>query len=384
MQLSPHAELAYCTNIHPAESWAETWDALKTYTLKVRDLLRKRGLLKSDESYAIGLRLSAQAATELEAELPKFKEWLKTENCTVFTINGFPYGAFHGTRVKEKVYNPDWATPARVNYTKSMARVISTLNPAGSSLSISTLPGSFKAFNAYEPAIMIHLIEIAEYFEELSLRNGQDLHLGLEPEPIGYFENLEETITFFKRLISFRPEKAELIRRRIGVNYDTCHFALEYEDCHHSLKTLLSNNIRISKVHLSNALTFDPQNSHALVRLRDFDEPTYLHQVLVKDETGRITRFTDIPEFFERIETHPNNYTEGRCHFHIPLYEQPTQPFGTTLDHAKDALAFLNSHPKYCPHFEIETYTWGVMPEQLLQPIDQMIAEEYQWVLKNS
>ena len=381
MRLSPTAELAYCTNIHPAETLEETWSALKTHTLKVRDLLRERGHLAVDSPYAIGLRLSAQAATELEGRIEEFKSWLTTENCYVFTINGFPYGAFHGTRVKEKVYAPDWSTAARLSYTKSMANVISALNPEGRSLSVSTLPGSFKAFNAYEPAIFVHLVEIAEHLEQLSEEQGQDLHLGLEPEPLGHFENLQETLDFFERLWTYAPDKVELLKRRIGVNYDTCHFALEYEDCHTALGTLTAHEIRISKIHLSNALSFDPQNAHALVGLRDFDEPTYLHQVLVKSPSGQITRFSDIPEFFDRIETKGNEFIEGRCHFHVPLYNQPTAPFGTTLEHALDALQYLNTYPDYCPHFEIETYTWGVLPEHLQLPIEEMIAKEYEWTL---
>ena len=103
-------ELAYCTNIHPAESWEETFHALQTHTLKVRDNLRAQNLLRPDAPYAIGLRLSALAASELEEQLPVFQSWLQQENCYVFTINGFPYGAFHDTSVKEKVYQPDWST----------------------------------------------------------------------------------------------------------------------------------------------------------------------------------------------------------------------------------------------------------------------------------
>ena len=262
-----------------------------------------------------------------------------------------------------------------------MARNLSALNPVGASLSISTLPGSFKAFHAYEPAIFINLLDMARTLEDLSETREQDIHLGLEPEPLGHFEDLEETLAFFERFHATHPEHSDLIQRRIGINYDTCHFALEYEDCHLSLGTLNAHEIRISKVHLSNALTFNPQSAHALVALRDFDEPTYLHQVLLRTEKDEIHRFTDIPEFYERIKTLENHYVEGRCHFHIPLYEQPTDPFGTTLSHAQDALSYLKTYPKYCPHFEIETYTWQVLPPTLQQPIEHMIASEYEWVL---
>lgn len=381
MKLPNSTELAYCTNIHPAETWAETWDALKTHTLKVRDQLHESGHLATDQPYAIGLRLSAKAAEELESQIIAFRTWLAENNCYVFTINGFPYGAFHDTVVKEKVYQPDWCTPARLSYTKSMARVLSEINPIGATLSISTLPGSFKAFRPYEHAIFCNLVEIAEYLEALSNKYRQNIHLGLEPEPLGHFENLAETINFFQRLWEFAPDKIPLLKRRIGVNYDTCHFALEYEDCHDALSQFTEAGILISKVHLSNALVFDPQDPHAIVKLREFDEPTYLHQVLCLKEDGDIDRFTDIPEFLDWIERKENTYLEARCHFHIPLYEQPTAPFTTTLKHAADALSYLQKNPHYCSHFEIETYTWKVLPENLQMPIEDMISKEYEWTL---
>lgn len=111
MHLDHNHHLSYCTNIHPAETWAETLGALEDHTLKVRD-----EITRENEPYAIGLRLSAVAARELlEGDnLPLFKEWLSEHNCYVFTINGFPYGSFHGTRVKENVYRPDWSSPDRL------------------------------------------------------------------------------------------------------------------------------------------------------------------------------------------------------------------------------------------------------------------------------
>src|SRR5262245_21678060 len=105
--------LAYCTNIHRCETWAEPLDGLQKHTLAVRDRVA------AGQPYAIGLRLGHQAAVELNDRkaLSAFRRWLDCENCYVFTINGFPYGRFHGTRVKEQVYAPDWTTRARVEYT---------------------------------------------------------------------------------------------------------------------------------------------------------------------------------------------------------------------------------------------------------------------------
>ena len=77
------------------------------------------------EAYAIGLRLSDQAARELSepAVLDAFRQWLADENCYVFTINGFPFGNFHGERVKEQVYVPDWTLAERLEYTLSLIHI---------------------------------------------------------------------------------------------------------------------------------------------------------------------------------------------------------------------------------------------------------------------
>ena len=372
----PGAHLAYCTNIHPAESWAETLHVLKTHTLQVRDHVSP-----ANAPYAIGLRLSARAATELLQgdHLAQFKLWLEDENCYVFTINGFPYGSFHGTRVKEKVYQPDWTSSERLRYTQDLFTIIAQLVPEGVDGSVSTLPGSFKAFEADETAIFTHLEACAQYIENLSSQYGRDLHLGLEPEPLGHFENTEETIAFFERLLHFCSDP-ELIKKRIGINYDSCHFALEFDDCRTSLDTFRAAGLRISKLHLSSALEFNPSNLEAIEAIRAFDEPTYLHQVIVKNHDSSLKRFTDLPEFLNASEQMKNTEL-ARVHFHIPLYAAPKEPLHSTQQHASDAINYLKSNSGFCSHVEIETYTWGVLPSELQIPIEEQIAREYDWVL---
>src|SRR5262245_60516653 len=113
MQLTHNVHLAYCTNIHRGESWPETFANLEQHTLAVRERVCP------DRPYAIGLRLSDQASRELAdpTTLRAFQKWLDKHDSYVFTINGFPYGRFHGARVKEQVYTPDWTTNERVEYT---------------------------------------------------------------------------------------------------------------------------------------------------------------------------------------------------------------------------------------------------------------------------
>jgi len=350
---------------------------LEGHVLAVRYLLVAEGSLGEWEPFAIGLRLSAVAARELlEGDhLMRFKAWLAETNTYVFTINGFPYGSFHGTRVKEQVFKPDWTTRERVDYTKDLFRILAAIAQPGTGASVSTLPGSHKTFSADESIIRTHLVEMAEFLEELSAESGLDFHLGLEPEPLGHFENTEETLAFFSRL-----PVTEAIRRRIGVNYDACHFALEYDEALSALDALTAAGIRISKIHLSSALAMDPRDPVALAAIRAFDEPVYFHQVLLRQDDGGIRRFLDLPDFLAN-EGNAAGCTEMRVHFHIPLDAEPAAPLRSTRDQTAAVLEWRRQHPLACPHYEIETYTWSVLPADLLRPVEAQIAGEYRWVL---
>src|SRR5690349_9659827 len=134
--------LTYCSNIHPGE----TWDAVSAAICGA--LPRIRRLLNVNGPMAIGLRLSARAAETLEQgeTMAPFLEFLASGDYYVPTINGFPYGAFHGERVKERVYLPDWREPARVEYSNRLARLLATMLRGRTDVagSISTVPGAFK------------------------------------------------------------------------------------------------------------------------------------------------------------------------------------------------------------------------------------------------
>ncbi len=365
--------LAYCTNIHPAESWEETIRVLETHALAVRDKLG------CTAPFALGLRLSARAAHDLlQADhLPHFKDWLAATNTCVFTINGFPYGGFHNQRVKERVFQPDWTSPDRIAYTKNLFRILTEIADPAAGASVSTLPGSHKSFQADESLILQNLRDFAHWLDDLADSSNTDLHLGLEPEPFGHIENTAETLAFFDKLTA--ADSSGSIARRIGVNYDACHFAIEFDDARSSLDQLHAANIRLSKIHLSNALAIDPRNPDALASLRSFDEPVYFHQVIAQRENGSLARFPDLPDF---LATPPSDIHEARIHFHIPLDVAPPHPLGSTRRETESVIAWCHQNPGTCTHFEIETYTWAVLPDSMRRPVEDQIAAEYRWVLQ--
>ncbi len=351
----------------------------------VRDRLRADGRLAADGRFAVGLRLSARAAREL-LEQPdgtaRFRDWLDGQGMYVFTINGFPFGDFHGRRVKERVFAPDWTTAERADYTRDLFRILAAVGTVEAGGSVSSVPGSHKSFAADERVMRRQLLEMADFIEALSSECGMDLHLGLEPEPFGHFENTAETAGFFARL-SGDAEDAALVARRIGVNFDSCHFALQFEEAGVALDALVAAGVRISKIHLSSALAFDPRDAAAVAAVRAFDEPVYFHQTLVRRDDGTLRRFPDLPEFLAAAGEPAalDRAAEARVHFHIPLDAEPAWPLGSTRRHALDTLKWRMAHPGACRHFEIETYTWAVLPPEMRRPVDQQIASEFAWVL---
>ncbi len=378
MKLRHGHHLGYCTNIHRGESWEEIFAALQRHALAVRDRV------SAGEPFGLGLRLGAAAVQDLAEPDTRFafQRWLERENCYVFTINGFPYGQFHGTRVKEQVYRPDWTTPERLDYTLALFDLMAELVPPGGEGSISTLPLSFKAFDLTPAAFDLartNLTACARHIERLIATSGRNLHLGLEPEPLCTLETSDE-------LVAFLADFDEGARRVIGMNYDCCHLAIEFEDAAESIRKIHGAGVKISKFHLSSALRLQP-TAAARERLRDFDEPTYLHQVIASSHDGTPPRrYTDLPEALAAAAAGTEKCApadEWRVHFHVPVHAQPELVFQDTRDHIEAVFDALAVRPDLCPHLEIETYTWAVLPGDLRQAdvVDQ-IAREYDWVLQ--
>jgi len=381
MRLSGGVHLAYCTNIHRGETWTETFDALQRHTLAVREHVCP------GQPYAIGLRLSNQASRELSEPATRraFQQWLDQRQCYVFTINGFPYGPFHGTRVKEQVYAPDWTTRERLEFTNRLFDLLAELVPAGVEGSVSTVPGSFKEFISREEqvrAMRAHLWQCVDHIARVSRRSGKKLHLGLEPEPLCYLETSAETVEFFGQMREDRPGD-ERLDEHLGVNYDTCHLAVEFEEPQAVVQRFQQHGIQISKIHVSSALKVrsTPEVCQAL---RAFADDTYLHQVIERNAEGTLTRYRDLDEAVSpQAASRKPQSTEWRIHFHVPLHSQPTPLFDNTSEHALGLFKVLQQQPALCRHLEMETYTWEVMPPELKHRtvVEQLVAE-YDWTLR--
>ena len=240
----PH--LTYCTNIHPGETWAEVRANLE------------RHVAPGQGGGGAGPALRGRPAAVRGGggrRWPARRSWTRsarssaTSGLYVFTINGFPYGPFHGTRVKEEVYLPDWLDDARLAYSDRLAELLAALLPDEPGLegTVSTVPGAFKGRvrGAAEEARMAELmVRHAAGLHRLWERTGKTVSLALEPEPCCHMETVDETVRFFEghlfaapavaafgRLAGLRGgDREAALRRHLGVCFDACHMAVEFED----------------------------------------------------------------------------------------------------------------------------------------------------------
>ncbi len=395
MKLDPaeYAHLTYCTNIHPGETWAEVRTNLEKY------LPEAKASLTPDADLGVGLRLSAIAARELAKDEARaaFKDFLRAEGLYVFTLNGFPYGEFHGTPVKENVYLPDWRTPERLDYTNRLADILADILPGDDSLdgSVSTVPGGFKAEirTADDIAAMAdNMIRHAAHLVEVRRKTGKTIILTLEPEPCCHLETIDETVAFFRdhlhstaaatqlaELTDLDTAEAETaLHRHLGVCLDLCHAAVEFEDPADAIAKLRNADVRVGKMQISAGLRFSGVDAGTVDLLRPFADEVYLHQTVAAGAEG-LERFVDLPDAFTAQAAGAAHH-EWRVHFHVPIFLDDMGAFATTQNFIREVLALHRENP-ISDHLEVETYTWDVLPEEYRNvDVVSAIVRELQWV----
>jgi sugar phosphate isomerase/epimerase len=385
--------LTYCTNIHAGETWAEIIESLTAHVPAIKQQV------SPNQPMGLGLRLSAVAAQELSKPraLADFRAFLAMHGLYVFTINAFPYGPFHGTRVKEEVYQPDWLQPERLAFTDQVAEILATLVPEGGVGSISTVPGTFKPLGKQAGApekITRNIVQHATTLVDIHRRMGREIVLALEPEPCCFLETIEETVAFFRDHLHgeesavMLAEQADIdlasarqaLRRHVGVCYDICHGAVEFEDPAEAFAAFERAQVRIAKLQLSSALRLPDVDETAERTLSAFDDGVYLHQVIQR-RAGAITRYVDLAPAFAALRSGEAG-GEWRVHCHVPIFLEKAGAFHSTQQTLKEALACCRRN-FVAPHLEVETYTWDVLPPQLRQGgRAEAIAREMNWVIQ--
>jgi len=357
--------LTYCTNIHPAESWDDTFANVRRYVPAVKKKVSPQ------DPFPIGLRLSGRAAAELDITAAKqFKEWCRENNCFVPTINGFPYGTFHHVPVKQDVYLPDWRNPERLHYTKKLAQYLAVWLPEGLKGSISTVPVGFKDCIGQDDVAIVrrHLMSALEFLQETAQKTGKEILLAIEPEPACYLETTMDVVRFFEKL-----KLPGTLRPFLAVCYDCCHQALQFESPADSLDLLGANDIRIGQVQVSSALRLEHSDIKCMQR---FCEPCYLHQTVGRRRNGTFLRYHDLDQ---ALSAPADDVLEWRIHFHIPVFVDRLTECSSTQPFLKKILPLFGADIS----LEVETYTWTVLPPDLqTTTVTDSIVREIEWVKK--
>jgi hypothetical protein len=348
----------YCLNIHPGESLGEVTSAIR------QDATAVKTAVSPSKPFALGLRLSRIAASELLPVADDFKAFLDDNGFYAVTINGFPYGQFHGRRVKEDVYLPDWTCPERTAYTLDLACILAKLLPEGETGNISTVPCHYG--KQPKPEAMDNLLSMADDLARIEQETGRRIILALEPEPDCLLDSEASTLAFFTTLFDRNPRS----QRCIGVCIDCCHAAVVFESPRQWFRRFCAAGIAVPKIQVSASLKIhvsrhsETQNPDSL---KPFCDDTYLHQTRVRAK-GKSMQFPDLPD---AIAHAPDG--EWRVHFHVPLNwgAPPVQSTADLLD--RDFLhEVLSTGNK---HLEVETYSFAMVPGPKPPLVDSIIAE---------
>jgi hypothetical protein len=330
--------IGYCTNIHP-QFRPDFWRKIDA---------------------PVGLWLPASEVANADKSLLKeFK---------VFTMNGFPYGDFHSQSVKYSVYEPNWCDPRRARYTLELAALLSEI-ACVEEPTISTLPLGWALSSVEVEAAARALVDVAARIAPV--------RLCLEPEPGCTLESAADVVAFFEGPLAAaaraRKVSEELVRRQLGVCWDTCHHAVIFEPPERVAALYEKAGITVGKMQVSSALVLpDPRDLDARRRFLAFDEPRYLHQTR-DGERG----CDDLPQAPSALSPE----RPWRSHFHVPIDRQAFSPLGTTQEETSRALRLSPTEI-----LEVETYTWSVLPEppQDDDALIDGILRELKWARKNS
>jgi hypothetical protein len=357
--------LTYCTNIHPGEGWEEVTAGIFANVPGVRDALAADG---DAAPFPLSIWISGRAAAELDDRRAEaFLAWCDAERCQVRSINGFPFGAFHGVRVKERAYLPDWRDPERLAYTTRLARLLARWLPAGQTGVISTVPLGFKASGDWSAARR-HVLDAVQAIDRVSQDTGKQIVLALEAEPACMLETSDEVIRFFDALAL--PAG---LQRHLGICFDCCHHAVEFESPAESLRALFAAGVPVAQAHVTAALRV---RGGELERLAPFSEPVYLHQAVARRDDGALLRFADLPLALAS-GLDGRHIDEWRVHFHVPVFAGTLGDCTTTQPELIEMLGVL---PSSVP-LVVETYSFGVLPAELqTATVAESVIRELRWV----
>jgi len=385
--------LTYSTLVHQTDNWDQLWKSVNTYLPAVK------ARVAPNQKFGVCLRTSAPSAEMLSQDPSKragLKKFFADNDLYLYTANAFVYGVFKKQVIKEDVYEPDWQTAERREYTKQVANLLAEMAPEGVNPSIQSAPLGFKPKGTGPDIVKAYtenVVDVVAHLVKLEKDTGKIVTLGLEPEPRCYLETTDETITYFQDHL-FAPQTAEHLAKKAGIHaadaaaamkkfmgvvFDIGHQSVGYEDIPASLHKLVAAGVPIVKLQEAASMHIPDVTQEKVDALQAFAKTIYLSQTCQKKD-GKYTWFLNLEDAFEDWSKNPGP-REWRTHFHVPVFlTELGHGFGTTRFGLEQALAVHKKTP-LSTHLEIETYTWDVLPDHLKTgDIVEYVTRELDWV----
>ena len=334
-----------------------------------------------NEPMGIGLWFSESAVTEAlqDGNWQELHQFLDDNHLVPNTFNAFPYSDFHQPVVKHLVYEPDWTTDERKEYTLNVATLQTRLLPEGSIGTISTLPLGWRHSGNVDPGYFeqcsVQLGDCASTLAKMQQQSGITIRLCLEPEPGCVLQTSDQVQMLFQWYLHANAANETTNREFLGVCHDVCHSAVMFEPQVEALNRFREAGICIGKVQVSSAIEISRSNpAEEFESLRQFIEPRYLHQTNLKTAES-ISFFEDLDQALQQKDL-LDLADVLRAHFHVPIMIESTPEIGTTQHDIKDCLDWFVDN-EYESQFEVETYAWDVTPESVRggSMVDSIISE---------
>ncbi|MGO9884682.1 MAG: metabolite traffic protein EboE [Solirubrobacteraceae bacterium] len=384
--------LSYGTLVHPADNWEELWTSLTTYLPRVKERVAP------NEPFGVSLRLAAESVAALRADSEvrnQLRTFLDANDLYVYTVNAFPYGSFKGRVVKEQVYEPDWRSRERAEYTIGVAEILAEITDPSISPSIQSSPLAFKPKvkdEGYVDAMIDNVLAVVAHLVTLRARTGRLVRLALEPEPYCYLETTAETLECYRRHLYSGSAATRLssltglplseahgaLREHLGITFDICHQAVVFDDIPASLRAINEAGIPIFKLQAAAALYIPQVGDELIDALSQFANAVYLTQTFER-ANGSVTSYLNLDAAVEDWQRNPRP-CEWRVHVHVPVFIDDFGAFKSTRFAIEEALAVHKQTP-ISDHLEIETYTWDVLPASVKDgDIVDYVSRELEWV----
>lgn len=406
--------LGYCLNLRACTDVPALLTLLRSVIEPVRVALG------SARPFGVGMYVPASLAKTLAApsgvhELDTLARELEAMGLDPFTWNAFPFGDFGDEGLKQRVFEPTWAQPERLEYTLDVARIaaalVRRLNGASvlstRHVSISTHTGGWGTTltDAQREECAFQLARCVDGLATIEESTGVRVVLALEPEP-GANAPTQRTLDTFAAFVAERAVRllqdernrssanAELlVRRHLGACLDACHSAVEGEADVVAREIAARTRATPTKLQYASALRVvaPATNTAGVERLLALAEPRFLHQVRGHGPPEPLA-VDDLPDLARELASERGDLwrsaEEWTCHLHVPVdLEDLGGALRTTRDDADAILASLVGDPAGWSanelHVEIETYTWEVLPGWVRgdRAVVEGIEREYRHVL---